>query len=167
MATSRNRKDHKAKVIKYKNQKLKTMSEQTQPQVPSTLPEVRERPTWQGNEILEISGVELEYIYNSIAGISNAVAALNSVLNNNMIKGKVKMSFDKLSRDAAGNPSYHPMTPEESAPYEADFNKVLTAARKAAEQITSSNIVIPTEDEVKQVEKDTKKGRKSKLEVVK
>jgi hypothetical protein len=168
MPTSRHRKKHKAKTVIYKQQnKLKTMSEQPQAQ---GLPEVRQRPYWNSHETLELSGLEFEYIYNAFQPLTNAFAALNSILNNNIVKGKILVGFEKLVTDPAGVPNYVPMTEEEQAPYKAEFNKVLEAARQAAEQVTSK-IVIPTADEVAQISKEAegpkKRGRKPKLEVVK
>jgi hypothetical protein len=166
MPESKHRKKHKAKVINYKqNKKPKTMNDQPQNQA---LPEVRQRPYWNSGDILEISGLELEYIYNSFSAISNAVAALNSVLNNNLVKGKVQMGFEKLISDAVGNPQYVAMSPEEQAPLKAEFAKVLEAAKKAADQAITSIIAPPTQDDIAAVDKEVKKrGRKPKLEVVK
>lgn len=167
MPTSRNRKNHKQKSVnRNNNKKSKTMSEQPQNQ----LPEIRQRPYWNSHDQLEISGLELEYIYNSFSQISNAVAALNSVLNNNLVKGKIQMGFEKLIHDAAGVPQYVGMTEDEQAPYKAEFAKVLEAAKQAAAQATS-NIIVPTPGQVAQITEEAeapkKRGRKPKLEVVK
>lgn len=170
MPTSRHRKKHKAKTVNTKQtKKAKTMSDN--PQANGGLPEVRQRPYWNSQEQLEISGLELEYIYNSFAQISSAVAALNSVLNNNLVKGKIQMGFEKLVADPAGTPQYVGMTDEEQAPFKAEFEKVLEAAKAAAGQALKQSglIVEPTSDEIAQItsEAPKKRGRKPKLEVVK
>jgi hypothetical protein len=171
MPVSRNRKNHKAKVINHKQtKKQKTMSDNSQSQ---GMPEIRQRPFWNSHESLELSGFEFEHIYNSFQAITNAIAALNSILNNNIIKGKIQVGFEKLVTDPAGQPQYVAMTAEEQAPLKAEFQRVVEAAKAAAAQaLKSSNLIVePTADEVAQISKDAeapkRRGRKPKMEVVK
>ena len=95
--------------------------EQNVPQMPP----VQEVPTWSPKANIEMNGAEFETVFNFIASAQNAMMAVQSVMNKNILNGTVKLSFNKLVTDTNGKQSYVPMTPEESAPYEADLAKMI------------------------------------------
>jgi hypothetical protein len=139
MAKSRNRKDHKEKVEKFKdsqNQKLRQMAEIQQPQIP----EVREVPIWSSNQTIEMNGLEFQAIFNYINNVQGAYGAIQSIMNKNIINGNVKLSFEKLNEDKT---DYVPMTDDEQKPHIEQFEKMLDAMRNQAQRIAEDAVQLP------------------------
>ncbi len=101
------------------------MSEQTQPN--PGLPEVRNFPVWKGDDLIEVSGAEWEAVNNFIDQAQGALYAVNSVMSRNIVKGTIKMKFEKLNKATL---SYEPMTAEEEAPYQEELAKAIESAKK-------------------------------------
>ena len=141
MAKSRKDPSRKENLEAFKNkQKLKTqiMSENQVPQ-PA---EIRQQPVWKSNEILEITGLEFEAMYNYINSVQGAYAAMQSVMNRNILSGKVNIDFEKLNDSKT---AYEPMSAEEKAPHLAEVQATLDALRKQSAGIVSESI--PVSDE--------------------
>lgn len=135
MPKSRVNKDRKEKVKDYKTIKqiekqiLKnnSMAETPQDNAPQGVPEqlkVRSVPKWKGNEILEITGIEFEGLYNG--SIKQSAAFLDSVMNRNVVNGKIHVDFEKINEDGT---DYEEMTEEEQAPFKKEFNQWLDSIR--------------------------------------
>lgn len=126
MPQAKKDKSRKSNLEAYKQkQKLKTqiMSEN---QVPQPAP-IRQVPVWKSSEILEITGLEFEAIYNYINSVQGAYAAMQSVMNRNILSGKVNIDFEKLNDTQS---AYVPMSDEEKAPHLAEVQATLDALRK-------------------------------------
>lgn len=124
MPKSKNRKEHKTKVQKFKNKN--TMSQQNQQVGPEP---IRQVPVWKSQDPIEMNGLEFEAIYNFINSVQGAYAAVQSIMNKNIISGKVQLNFEKLNETKT---DYVPMSEEEQAPHKAEFQKVLDAAKAQA-----------------------------------
>lgn len=136
--------EDKLKEYKNKNKKNKKMSD-LQSNQPMGMPEVRQSPIWKSDEMLEISGAEWESIFNFIENSSAAFMAANAVMSRNIVNGKIKLKFDKLNKETF---TYEDMTPEEEAPYQAEFQKAIEAA--IAMQKKQENKLIVTTDDMKE-----------------
>lgn len=110
---------------KQKNKKVKQMSTQQPQSQGFGLPEIRQSPVWNSNDMLEISGEEWNTIFNYIESGNQALYAANAVMSRNIVNGKVKLKFDKLNKDKNG---YDEMTPEEEAPYQAEVQAAIEKA---------------------------------------
>lgn len=105
------------------------------------MPEIRQSPTWPSDEMLEISGSELETILNFVEASSSAFMATNAVMSRNIINGKIKLKFEKLNKDTF---QYEEMTPEEEAPYQKEVQNAIDAAIKM--QKASSQTIVTSEE---------------------
>lgn len=130
MATSRHRKNHKEKLNNYKT-KIKNMSEQAQTStgpIDPRLPEIQNTPYWDPNDIIKVKGWEWEVIYNSLVAFQTLSQAINTITSRSIVEGVIKMDFKKLNPQTL---QYEEMTPEEKAPYDADFAAMVETFRKA------------------------------------
>lgn len=135
MPKSKVDKSRKQKVQDYKQVKqiekqiAKSMSieKQAPQQQTEGLPAVRHVPFWSSKEQLEVLGIEFEAMNNFIVQAQNAIYATNSVMNRNILNGKVKVRFEKL--DESGQ-NYVPMTADEEVPYQKDFQDMVNAVRE-------------------------------------
>lgn len=119
MAKSKTNKLRKDKVNNYKKQHKKEL---IMSQVQNNLPEVREVPTWNPNEKIEVTGVEFEMIYNGVTQLQSIFAAAQSIMSRNLLNGKIRMNFEKL---VDGN--YVPMSEEEQAPRREEYQKLINS----------------------------------------
>lgn len=141
MSQAKKDKSRKSNLEAYKQkQKLKNqiMSEN---QVPQPAP-IRQVPVWKSSEILEITGLEFEAIYNYINSVQGAYAAMQSVMNRNILSGKVNIDFEKLNDTQS---AYVPMSDEEKAPHLAEVQATLDALRKQSSGVVSE--VVSASDE--------------------
>lgn len=92
-------------------------------------PSIRQYPVWSGQETIEMYGAEWEQIFNFINGVQSAYMAVNSVMNRNVLNGKIKMKFDRVNPDGTSTP----LTAEEEKPYQDEFAKILAQAKQIAE----------------------------------
>lgn len=163
MPKSRVNKDRKEKVKDYKTIKqiekqiLKNNSMAKTPQEIKPVPEelkVRSVPKWKGNEILDMTGIEFEGLYNG--SIKQSAAFLDSVMQRNIVNGKIHVDFEKLNEDGS---DYVEMTEEEQAPFKKEFNQYLENIRNRKptqsetpkqEEVPSQVPTSPTEDAPKE-----------------
>jgi len=141
MPESKKDKTRKEKVNNYKTNRKK-MNEQAKVQVEmgqnqaNQLPPVREIPTWGSKDQLDLNGLEFEYAYNAVAQLAEHVntvfGALQSVMQNNLSNGKIKLHFEKLE-----NGEYVKMTPEEEAPHQANFQTMVEKYKATLSKIDS------------------------------
>lgn len=122
MPKSKNRKDHKQKLNQFKT-KQKQMSNEQQFEIPA----VRNVPVWANDAKIEMNGFEFEAIFNGLMQIQAAQQAVNGIMSRNILSGNIQMDFEKISDDKQ---SYVPMTEEEKAPYKAEFEKAVEAAKR-------------------------------------
>lgn len=169
MPKSRTNPNRKQNVLKYKqSKKAKSMSNNQQ-----QLPEVRNVPVWKSTETLEMNGLEFQEIFNFLNNINGAYMAAHSILNRNIMNGKVGMQFEKLNAETG---QYELLTGEDAKPYEDEFNKMVEAVKTQAE---SQPTPAETEDQEGKVERldalvgpdgqpirDEDRGEKPKLTVV-
>lgn len=120
MPKSKNRKEHKTKLQKFKT-KQKNMSEPTM-----QIPEVRNVPVWANDAKIEMTGYEFEALYNGLQQIQMAQQSVNGIMSRNILNGTIKMEFEKFDKTAQ---NYVPMTEEEKAPFKEDFAKAVEAAK--------------------------------------
>lgn len=129
MAKSKTNSKRKDKVEAFKDSQ--TPQGKGNSQEPSILknPNIRQFPVWAANDKIEVYGREWEEIFNFINGVQGAFAAAASVMNRNILDGKIKMRFEKL-----GAEGFVPMTPEEENPYQQEFGKLIAQAKQIADQ---------------------------------
>lgn len=108
------------------------------------MPEIRQSPVWNSDEIIEVSGHEWEAIFNFIESSSSAFMAANSVMSRNIINNKIRLKFEKLNKETL---MYEDMTPEEEAPYQAEFQKAVKSAIEAS-KASKENSLIVTPDQI-------------------
>lgn len=145
MPESKKDKTRKDNVVKFKTEQKK-MNEQVNEAVaqiqatqnaqgaPNQLPPVREVPTWNSKDHLDLNGLEFEFAYNAIAQmveqVNAAFQAMQSIMQNNLANGKVKLNFEKLE-----GTEYVKMTEEEAAPHEANFQNMVAKYKESLAQI--------------------------------
>lgn len=164
MPQAKKNKDRKENLNAFKEkQKLKTkiMSEVQQQNAPQAAP-VRQVPVWKSNEKLEILGVEFEAIYNYINSIQGAYAAVQGIMNRNILNGKVQIDFEKLNEDQT---AYVPMSEEEKAPHVAEVTATLEVLRKQAAANNDPNLS-PTIEDVSEPEQEQTERPKPSMIVV-
>lgn len=175
MPKSRRDKKRKQKLRDYKTVKqiekqivkqMSTQESQQNGQSQLTAPPIRQVPQWKSNEPIDMLGIEFEAIFNYIASASAANAAVQAIMNRNILNGKVKVTFEKLSPDGE---AYVPMSDDEQAPLKAEFDNLIAQIKqKAAEQESQSKQQAPvvqlvdSAGEPVQSEKPTKRTRKAK-----
>lgn len=132
MPQAKKDKSRKENLEKFKQkQKLKNQIMSETQQLPQPA-KVRQVPIWKSNEKLEILGVEFEAIYNYINSVQGAYAAMQGVMNRNILNGKVQIDFEKLNDEQT---AYVPMSDEEKAPHLAEVQATLDALRKQSAAI--------------------------------
>lgn len=131
MPQSKNRKNHKTQVNKFKN-KIKQQMSEAQNAAQQQIPPVRSVPVWANDAVIKMSGLEFEAMYNTLMQMQLAQQAANSIMSKNILDGTIQMDFEKLSDDKQ---SYVPMTDEEKAPHVEQFAMALEAARRPQSQI--------------------------------
>lgn len=119
MPKTKTNKSRKDKVNNYKKQHKKEL---IMSQVQNNLPEVREVPTWNPTEKIEVTGVEFEMIYNGVTQLQSIFAAAQSIMSRNLLNGKIRMNFEKLV-----DGQYVPMTEEEQAPKREEYQKLINS----------------------------------------
>jgi len=130
-----NFKTNKKRMNKEINETIAQMQqEQTQEQTQNTLPPIREIPTWGSKDSLDLNGLEFEYAYNAVtelaAKVNTVFGALQSVMQNNLASGKIKLNFEKLE-----NGEYVKMTPEEEAPHQVNFAEMVEKYKASLSEI--------------------------------
>ena len=103
---------------------------------------VREIPVWKSHETIEMLGFEFEAIFNYINGAQAAYAAVQNIMNRNLVNGKVELDFEKLSEDGT---SYVPMTEDEKAPHKEQFKVAIEAAKAKAQELQNESKIITDE----------------------
>lgn len=129
MPKSKNRKDHKQKLQKFKSNR-RIMNENAQ-----QLPPVRSLPVWDPNVNIQIKGFEWEAIQNGLASLNFAMQASQSVMSRNILSGDITMDFEKLD-PATGQ--YLPMTADEKAPHLKQFAEQIEAFKTAQANATAT-----------------------------
>lgn len=122
MPKSKNRKQHKEKLNKYK-----TKMKENKNSAP-TMPPVRSIPTWPSNATVPLTGFEFEAIQNAIAATQYAGQILQGVMTRSILNGVVTMDFEK--QDPENPTNYLPMTDEEKAPYKKEFQESIETFKK-------------------------------------
>jgi hypothetical protein len=135
----------KDKVNNYKKQHKKEL---IMSQVQNNLPETREVPTWNPNELIEVTGTEFEMIYNGITQLQSIFTSAQSIMSRNLLNGRIRMNFEKLVNTENG-PIYVPMTEEEQAPrreeYQKLINSILSQQKAASEPLPVVDDSMPEE----------------------
>lgn len=150
MPKSRKNPNRKKQLNDYKlvkqieKQLVRNMSTQNAgtPNVPQQegLPEVKHVPYWSSKEPLEIIGIEFEAMNNFIAQAQNAVYACNSVMNRNILNGKIKVKFEKLNDSKT---DYVEMTEAEQEPYKKDFEAMVNSLKQREAELNQSKVSEP------------------------
>lgn len=120
---SKTKKEHRKKVEKFQQNiksKIRKMEQNTM-----NLPQVREVPTWNPNQLMTVTGAELEVIYNYISSVSGAFSAAQGIMQRNIMNGNIKVEFDKLVTQPDGSFGYVRMPEEDAAKHREQFNKLL------------------------------------------
>lgn len=134
MPKSRINKNRKEKVKEYKQVKqienqLKNQIKMERQQIPEHM-KVRTVPKWKSTDTLELNGLEWETIYNTLSNIRAAIVAADSVMNRNIVNGKIQVEFEKLN-DAGTD--YVTLTGEDEAPYRKQFQEMLDKIKEQGE----------------------------------
>lgn len=150
MPKSKRTQESKQRLQKFKNNNKTSMENQMNMQMgqaPNELPAVREVPTWQGNDKIEVMGIEFETMYNGVNEMGmimqRVFGAAQSIMQRNLLNGTIKVRFEKLvdktSPDGTAYQDYEMMTPEEEAPHQENFAKmvegILEARQKASQPL--------------------------------
>lgn len=107
-------------------------------------PNVRQAPVWGGNDLIEVYGAEWEALFNFVNSANLAYASAHSVMNRNLLNGKIKMRFEKVLPDG----STVPMTKDEEKPYQKEFNKLLAQAKEIANKAVKGQVTeAPVDDQ--------------------
>jgi hypothetical protein len=150
MPKSKVDKSRKDKLNNYKKQHKKSLIMQENQ---LNLPEVREVPTWAADQKIEVTGKEFELLYNFVTSVGDAHAAAQSIMSRNILNGNIQMSFEKLVKTDNGDVSYEKMSPEESAPKQAEYQKLIDSilaqqVRQDAEETFPSELTLVNEEGV-------------------
>ena len=130
MPTSRKNKERTKQVNNYKT-KHKKMNQEQQQNVGQEMPPVRNVPTWGQNAKIEVTGFEWEAIQNGLSHIQLAQQAAQSIMSRNIVNGVIKMDFEKLNPTTS---QYEAMTPEEKAPYAAEFEEMINSFKNQVKE---------------------------------
>lgn len=117
------------------------------------MPQIREIPTWKPNDQFMITGRELEYIYNFITNVTSAFAAVQGIMQRNIMNDKVQVEFDKL-QEVEGGFEYVRVEGEESDKLKAEFKGMLDKIRDEVAQ-TMKNVKVEVADNVEMPEEFT------------
>ena len=91
---------------------------------------IRQIPVWKSTETLEVNGLEWQAIARHFETINEAFMAFHSVINRNMLNGKIKIEFQKINEEGG----YEPMSEEEQKPYQEEIEKMIQQANTIAQQ---------------------------------
>lgn len=125
----RKNKERKSNLQNFKNNHK--MERQQNEQTPELAPNVFQQPTWRNDAKIDVTGAEFEAIMRAVDQMGQASAALQNIVNRNLLQGTITMTYFKV--DETGT-AYTPLTEEESAPYRQTLQDVIAQANAIAAQ---------------------------------
>lgn len=155
MPTAKHRKEHKQKLVNFKQKQKEQMQEKQVPQMPP----YRNIPTWDKNAKIEILGYEWEVIYNTVAQMQLLGQATNAVMSRNIVNGTINMDFEKLDPQTL---EYGPMTDEEKQPLLEEFQNTIQAIKDRANSIPVKSEAAVVDDSVNTADAEVKPAKKKK-----